>query len=105
MKKIRLSENELTSLIKKIVSETEFMDFDVDPIEVMKINLETYKAKKHIFLNYDVDGDLLFLSGDDVNNEVEIVFENGEFRDSHAPNMFIYKPMNESARKVFSEIL
>jgi hypothetical protein len=105
MKKITLSEEKLTSLIKKIVSETEFMDFDTEPIEVMQINLETYKAKKHTFSNYDVESDVLFLFTDGMNNEVEIIFDNGEFRDPNAPNMFIYKPMNESARKVFSEIL
>ena len=103
MRRIKITESELVNIVKKVISESDFLDFEAEPIVVMVINLENYKAKKMMFTNYEVEDDILILSneGDD---ETEVIFDNGEFRDSYAPNMFIYKPMNDAARRVFSEI-
>jgi len=103
MKKIKITESELVKIVKRVISESDFLDFEAEPIMVMVINLENFKSKKLMFTNYDVEGDILILFNDG-ENETEVIFENGEFRDSYAPNMFIYKPMNDAARRVFSEI-
>lgn len=103
MKRIKITESELVNIIKKVISESDFLDFEAEPIVVMVINLENYKAKKMMFTNYEVEDDILILSNEG-EDETEVIFDNGEFRDSYAPNMFIYKPMNDAARRVFSEI-
>lgn len=103
MKRIKITESELVNIVKKVISESDFLDFEAEPIVVMVINLENYKAKKMMFTNYEVEDDILILSNEG-EDETEVIFDNGEFRDSYAPNMFIYKPMNDAARRVFSEI-
>lgn len=103
MKRIKITESELVNIVKKVISESDFLDFEAEPIVVMVINLENYKAKKMMFANYEVEDDILILSNEG-EDETEVIFDNGEFRDSYAPNMFIYKPMNDAARRVFSEI-
>lgn len=103
MRRIKITESELVNIVKKVISESDFLDFEAEPIVVMVINLENYKAKKMMFTNYEVEDDILILSNEG-EDETEVIFDNGEFRDSYAPNMFIYKPMNDAARRVFSEI-
>jgi len=104
---IILRESELVHVIEKLVKEENamgFMDYDdADPIEVMRINKENFKSKKMTFYEYEVDDAGYLILFDEPRN-ISIEVYDGEFVDSDNFEI-IYKPMNQYAKEVFSEII
>lgn len=102
-KVIRLTESQLIDMIKRIVKEdSSMMSDEADPIMVMRINKKDLSSKKMKFYEYEIQDGYLVLFND--MDEIAIAYD-GEFVDGDEPETYLYKPMNNYAREVFSEII
>jgi hypothetical protein len=104
-KVIKLTESELVKMIQRIVKEDSGMSMmsnEADPIIIMRINIEDLTSKKISFYEYEVEDDYLTLFSDEY--DIAIMYD-GQFKDADNPERYIYKPMNEYAREIFSQII
>jgi len=103
-KVITLTESQLVKMIQRIIKEDSMsmISDEAEPIVVMRINKKDLSSKKMSFYEYEVQDGYLILFNDE--QEIAIMFDS-EFKDADNPEDYIYKPMNEYAKQVFSEII